>query len=71
MKVDIKNIDRKYEVVYSDPPWAQTKGNIRKCRPNQTKKLDYDTMSLDDIIEKNKSEKRAREKYFNKKVTLL
>lgn len=50
MKVDIYKSDRKYEVVYTDPPWAQTKGNKRKCRPNQEKALDYDTMSLDDII---------------------
>ena len=51
MKVDILTTDKKYAVVYSDPPWAQTKGNARKCRPNQYKELDYDTMSLDDIIE--------------------
>ena len=50
MKIDIYKSDRKYEIVYTDPPWAQTKGNKRKCRPNQGKALDYDTMSLDDII---------------------
>ena len=56
MKVDIYNTNKKYEVVYSDPPWAQKKGNLRKCRPNQSKQLDYETMSLDDII--------ALHKYF-------
>ena len=30
-----------YEIIYSDPPWPQTKGNIRKCRPNQNKNLDF------------------------------
>ena len=51
MKIDIYNTDKKYEIIYTDPPWAQTKGNLRKCRPNQNKSLDYKTMSLDDIKE--------------------
>lgn len=38
-----------YGIVYSDPPWPQTKGGKRLVRPNQEKKLDYDTMSLEDI----------------------
>jgi len=33
----------KYQIVLSDPPWQQTKGNLRKCRPNQGKSLDYET----------------------------
>lgn len=49
MIVDIFNTDKKYSVIYTDPPWQQTKGNARKCRPNQGKKLDYPTMSLQDI----------------------
>ncbi len=40
----------KYEIIYSDPPWAQEKGNLRKCRPNQSKTLDYPTMSVSDCI---------------------
>ena len=36
-----------YEIIYSDPPWPQKKGNVRKCRPNQGKELDYNTISLD------------------------
>lgn len=40
----------KYDIIYSDPPWAQTKGNARKCRPNQVKSLDYQTMSVSDCI---------------------
>lgn len=47
----IEAINRKYEIIYTDPPWQQKKGNLRKCRPNQGKELDYQTMSLADIIE--------------------
>lgn len=41
--------NKKYSLIYSDPPWAQTKGNVRKCRPNQGKQLDYSTLSLEEI----------------------
>lgn len=63
MKIDIYNTDRKYDLIYTDPPWQQTKGNKRKCRPNQEKELDYKTCSLEEIKEihiqafKNVSEK--------------
>jgi N6-adenosine-specific RNA methylase IME4 len=40
---------KKYHIIYADPPWKQTKGGIRKCRPNQDKNLDYQTMSLNEI----------------------
>lgn len=49
-----ENIERNlggYSIIYSDPAWKQTKGNKRKCRPNQGKLLDYETMSLEDIKE--------------------
>ena len=46
----IYDITDKYEVIYSDPPWQQQKGNLRKCRPNQSKALCYDTMSLEAIV---------------------
>ena len=48
---NIETLDKKYEIVYTDPPWQQKKGNIRKCRPNQGKELDYQTMSIEDIKE--------------------
>lgn len=35
-----------YEIIYSDPPWPQQKGNTRKCRPHQTRELDYSTLSV-------------------------
>ena len=41
MKIDIYNIDKQYEIVYTDPPWAQTKGNLRKCRPTQKTNNQY------------------------------
>lgn len=36
-----------YEIIYSDPPWPQKKGNTRKCRPNQSRSLDYPTVSVE------------------------
>ena len=39
-----------YEIIYSDPPWSQQKGNKRKCRPNQDKALDYPTLSVEDCF---------------------
>lgn len=41
----------KYEIIYSDPPWQQQKGNLRKCRPNQDRKFDYPTMSVNECIQ--------------------
>lgn len=49
MKVDIENCSRKYDIIYSDPAWPQTKSNFRKCRPNQGKELDYKTCDLNQI----------------------
>lgn len=49
MEIDIFDTKQVYDVIYSDPPWAQKKGNKRKCRPNQEKELDYNTMSMEDI----------------------
>lgn len=37
------------QIVLSDPPWPQTKGNTRKCRPQQGKTLDYPTLTLEEI----------------------
>ena len=55
MKVDIYNTRQNYSIIYSDPPWPQKKGNLRACRPNQTKDLDYETLSLEEIIEIHKT----------------
>lgn len=39
----------KYDIILTDPAWNQTKGNKRKCRPNQEKALDYETLSIEEI----------------------
>lgn len=55
MKIDIDNTQNKYDLIYTDPPWQQTKGNLRKCRPNQSKKLDYQTLNLEEISDIHKN----------------
>jgi len=40
---------KKYNVIYADPPWNQSKGGLRKVRPNQKKRLDYKTLNLNEI----------------------
>lgn len=49
MPIDIYNCDNKYGLIYTDPPWPQQKGGLRKSRPNQRRSLDYPTMTLSDI----------------------
>ena len=40
----------KYQVIYADPPWKQTKGGKKNVRPNSSGgKLEYNVMSLDEI----------------------
>lgn len=51
MKIDLYSTDKRYSVIYSDPPWKQQKGGLRKCRPNQGRMLDYQTLSMEDIAE--------------------
>ncbi len=41
--------NKKYQIILADPPWKQTKGGLRRCRPNQNRKLDYTTISNQDI----------------------
>ena len=43
-----------YDIIYSDPPWPQQKGNKRSCRPNQEKNLDYKTMDIESIFDLHK-----------------
>lgn len=49
MIVDIINTNRTYDIFYTDPPWAQSKGGKRNCRPNQGRELDYNTCDLAEI----------------------
>lgn len=41
---------RSFDLALIDPPWPKRKGGIRKTNPNQTRELDYKTMSLDEIF---------------------
>lgn len=47
--INILDTGNIYDIFYSDPPWKQSKGNLRRCRPNQGRSLDYQTCSLDEI----------------------
>lgn len=50
MKVNIDNTDKKYDLIYADPPWRQSKGGKKKVRKNSSgKPLDYNTCTLDEI----------------------
>ncbi len=50
MKVDIFKTDKKYNIIYADPPWKQSKGGKKSVRQNSSgKPLDYQTISLEEI----------------------
>ena len=36
MKIDINNTDNKYGIIYTDPPWQQSKGGKKSVRPNSS-----------------------------------
>jgi len=39
-----------YSIFVIDPPWPKKKGGLRKVAPNQTRKLDYETMDVRSIF---------------------
>ena len=42
----------KYQIIYADPPWRQSKGGKKNFRPDSSgKALDYPVISLDEIQE--------------------
>ena len=50
MVVDIFNTDKKYNIIYADPPWKQSRGGKKNVRPNSSgKELPYLTISLEEI----------------------
>ena len=50
MVVDIFNTDNKYDILYADPPWKQSRGGKKSVRPNSSgKPLEYHTLSMEDI----------------------
>lgn len=52
MRVDIFNTDKKYQIIYADPPWKQSKGGKKAVRKNSSgKSLAYPTESLEEIEE--------------------
>ena len=48
------NKTKGYGIIYTDPPWQQRKGGLRKCRPVQGRELDYPTLELGEIFELHK-----------------
>ena len=48
MRVDIYNTDKKYNVIYADPPWEYKLTGGKKSSRGMAKQH-YDTMSLEDI----------------------
>ena len=54
-KVDIYNLDKKYDILYTDPPWQQSRGGKKAARPNSTgMSVPYQTMTLKEIEELHK-----------------
>ena len=52
MKIDIFNTDKKYSIIYADPPWKQSRGGKKLVRENSSgKPLEYPTISLEEIKE--------------------
>lgn len=50
MRVDIFNTENKYNLIYADPPWKQSKGGKKNVRENSSgKELDYPVCSLEEI----------------------
>lgn len=42
MKIDIFNTDKKYDIIYADPPWAFRVWSERGARTVRRKTLSYD-----------------------------
>ncbi len=56
MKIDIFDTNKKYDIIYTDPPWKQRRGGAKSARPNSSgKELDYPTMELSEIKELHKT----------------
>lgn len=45
-------MEKKYQIIYADPPWRQSKGGKKKVRPvSSGEKLDYPVLNLEEIKE--------------------
>lgn len=50
MRVDIYHTNTRYNLIYADPPWKQSKGGKKNVRKNSSgKALDYPVCSLTEI----------------------
>lgn len=50
--VDVYNPQKRYGLIYTDPPWEQVKGGRKKVRPNSSGTgLDYPVMPLEEIAQ--------------------
>jgi N6-adenosine-specific RNA methylase IME4 len=49
---NLEDAKGRYDLLYVDPPWKQSKGGAKSVRPNSSgKPLDYPVINLDDIKE--------------------
>lgn len=48
---NIFNTDKKYDLIYTDPPWKQSRGGRKKAVKNSWRPFDYPTISLEEIEE--------------------
>lgn len=50
MFVDIYNASNKYDLIYADPPWKQSRGGKKAERPNSSgRPFEYETLSMGEI----------------------
>ena len=61
MKIDITNTNKKYDIIYADPPWAYLWGK-GKSGGNFCPEKHYKTMSIEEICELGKYVKQIRNK---------
>lgn len=51
-KIDIFSTDKRYDILYTDPPWQQSRGGKKSSRPNSSgAPLPYSTMDLAQIAD--------------------
>lgn len=61
MKIDIFNTDKKYQIIYADPPWAYLWGKGKEGGHFAPEKH-YQTMSTEEICELGRNIKKIRDK---------
>ena len=61
MKIDIFNTDKKYDIIYADPPWAYLWGK-GPAGGNFCPEKHYSTMEINEICKLGKTIKKLRNK---------